>query len=86
MLDAYRLAHFKRLMAQYYKLLGQDHHKDRDCHFSLGVRFSYDGQVKYYIEHWGYVYDEIHEDFDSYEMALREFEYHLGRAVDNLDA
>ena len=59
------------LVALWYDVVNLDHHKDRDCHFAVGTRFSYNGQMKHFVEHHGYV---IHnrqdiEEFDSIEDA-----------------
>ena len=39
----------------WYDLVSHDHHKDRDCHFSLTIQFSYRGERTISIEHHGYV-------------------------------
>jgi hypothetical protein len=36
-------------------LISRDHHKDRDCHFSVECRWSY-GHAQYYtVRHYGYI-------------------------------
>ena len=46
--------------------------KDRDCHFTITKTWSYDGKMKYDVDHYGYVADEFHEQF-NHEQAAYEF-------------
>lgn len=53
----------------WYILIGSDHHKDRDCHFYINTVWSYGQQQKYRVEHFGYLYSDIEETFDTYKEA-----------------
>jgi hypothetical protein len=57
------------LTAEYYALIGKDHHKDRDCHWYINSVWSYGQPVKYRVEHYGYILDDICEDFTTYDKA-----------------
>jgi len=59
-----------KLTDEWYFLIGKDHHKDRDCHWYIETKWSYGYPPKYTVQHWGYILDEIEEEFDSYEKAL----------------
>ena len=54
----------------WYKLIGPDHHKDRDCHWYIETKWSYGYPPKYSIQHWGYILDDIVEECNSYDEAL----------------
>lgn len=43
------------LTNEWYVLVGQDTHKDRDCHFSIEKRWSYGQEPVYIVSHYGYV-------------------------------
>ena len=57
------------LSKEWYILIGGDHHKDRDCHFYINTVWSYGQQQKYRVEHFGYIFDDIEEKFDTYREA-----------------
>lgn len=57
------------LTALWYETIGSLHHKDRDCHFSIIKRWKYDGQIKYEVEHHGYILGELNVSFNSYDAA-----------------
>lgn len=59
-----------KLTDEWYFLIGKNHHKDRDCHWYIETKWSYGYPPKYTVQHWGYILDEIEEEFDSYEKAL----------------
>jgi hypothetical protein len=59
-----------QLTDEWYKLIGKDHHKDRDCHFYINTVWSYGQDPVYRVEHYGYIVDEIEEDFYSYDEAV----------------
>jgi hypothetical protein len=58
------------LTNEWYKLIGPDHHKDRDCHWYIETKWSYGYPPKYSIQHWGYILDDIVEECNSYDEAL----------------
>jgi hypothetical protein len=53
----------------WYIQIGGDHHKDRDCHFYINTVWSYGQRQKYRVEHYGYIIEEIEEEFDTYREA-----------------
>lgn len=65
-----------KLNELWYDLIGQEHHKDRDCHFYLTQRFSYGNQVSYIVEHNGYInsdYGYLNQTtWDTLEKAQEE--------------
>lgn len=64
-----------KLVAFRYKLIGPTHHKDRDCHYEIGVRFSYSGDAEYFVDHHGYLssLEESYESLEDAEEALFKF-------------
>ena len=57
------------LSKEWYILIGGDHHKDRDCHFYINTVWSYGQKQKYRVEHYGYIFRDIEEEFDTYNEA-----------------
>jgi hypothetical protein len=57
------------LTKEWYILIGGDHHKDRDCHFYINTVWSYGQKQKYRVEHYGYIFRDIEEEFDTYNEA-----------------
>jgi len=57
------------LTKKWYSLIGQDHHKDKDCHFYINTVWSYGQKQKYRVEHYGYLYKDVEETFDTYKEA-----------------
>jgi hypothetical protein len=57
------------LSKEWYILIGGDHHKDRDCHFYINTVWSYGKKQKYRVEHYGYIFRDIEEEFDTYNKA-----------------
>lgn len=58
------------LTEEWYNLIGNDHHKDRDCHWYIETKWSYGYPPVYTVHHYGYIVDEIEEECDSYNNAL----------------
>jgi hypothetical protein len=58
------------LTDKWYRLIGPDHHKDRDCHWYIETVWSYGNPPVYVIRHYGYIIDEIEETWSEYELAL----------------
>ena len=46
-----------------------DHHKDNDCHFYIKMKWSYGKEPVYVVEHYGYILDEVYEEFETYAEA-----------------
>lgn len=59
-----------KLTEDWYKLIGPDHHKDRDCHWYIETKWSYGQPPIYTIHHYGYIIDEFEETWGSYELAM----------------
>jgi hypothetical protein len=59
-----------QLTKEWYKLIGGDHHKDRDCHWYVETKWSYGDSPKYIVQHFGYILDDILIENDTYEQAL----------------
>lgn len=59
------------LSKEWYILIGGDHHKDRDCHFYINTVWSYGQKQKYRVEHYGYIFRDIEEEFETYSEAAQ---------------
>ena len=59
------------LTNEWYFLIGKDHHKDRDCHWYVETKWSYGYPPKYSVQHYGYIIDNIEEEFNTYEESLQ---------------
>ncbi|MHA1304343.1 MAG: hypothetical protein ACTSPI_11650 [Candidatus Heimdallarchaeaceae archaeon] len=59
----------KKLTRLWYELVSLDHHKDRDCHWSIEVKYSYMNDPTYSVIHYGYIYGDVNKEFSSYEKA-----------------
>ncbi len=57
------------LTKKWYIEVGKDHHKDRDCHFYINTVWSYGQKQKYRVEHYGYIFRDIEEVFNTYNEA-----------------
>jgi hypothetical protein len=57
------------LTEKWYYLIGKDHHKDRDCHFYINTVWSYGQKQKYRVEHYGYLYRDVEETYETYKEA-----------------
>jgi hypothetical protein len=69
------------LTDEWYNLIVKDHHKDRDCHFYINTVWSYGQDPVYRVEHYGYIVDEIEEDFYSYDEAISFLEKKLKEII-----
>lgn len=70
-----------KLTAEWYNLIGPDHHKDRDCHWYIETKWSYGERQYYLVEHYGYIVDEISEKYSTYEEALKALKSILEREI-----
>jgi hypothetical protein len=59
------------LTEKWYFLIGKDHHKDKDCHFYINTVWSYGQKQKYRVEHYGYIFRDIEEEFNTYNEAAQ---------------
>lgn len=64
------------LMNRYLELARSDHHKDRDCHFSIEKRWSYGEFKGYRVVHYGYVNCE-NEGCSAYFPTEQAAQKHL---------
>ena len=72
------------LTEQWYRLIGSDHHKDRDCHFYIETKWSYGQPPKYSVVHNGYIlHDFDGEEYNTYEEALDGLISLLSKAIDD---
>lgn len=55
----------------WYELVGLDHHKDRDCHWTIEQVWSYGQEPTWRMSHNGYVAGDIYATANSYGGALR---------------
>lgn len=67
------------LASKWYQYVCMDHHKDRDCHFGIEIRWSYGNPPTYQPWHHGYVADTLDREEEGYptleeaQTALIEF-------------
>jgi len=66
-----------RLSSAWYELVGLDHHKDKDCHWHINKTWSYGAKPIYRIEHYGYIYKDVSEEFETMEEAEKNLFDHL---------
>ena len=71
-----------KLTDEWYRLIGKDHHKDRDCHWYIQTTWSYGLSPKYVVQHYGYIIDTIQEEFNTYEEALDFLKETLIKEID----
>ncbi len=69
------------LTAEWYKTIGPDHHKDRDCHWYIETKWSYGQPPLYTIQHFGYILDDIKENWSTYELALERLKETLTEEI-----
>jgi hypothetical protein len=73
-----------KLTEEWYRLIGSDHHKDRDCHFYIETKWSYGDPPKYSVLHNGYIlHDFDGEEYETYEEALDGLISFLSKAIDD---
>ena len=61
----------KDALALWYEIVGQDHHKDRDCHFYIEREYSTYRPGGWCAYHNGYILKDYREEFPSFEQALQ---------------
>ena len=59
----------KRLLELWYSLVGQDHHKDRDCWFYIERSYCTYREPEWTVRHHGYIKKDYDETFDTLEKA-----------------
>jgi exonuclease III len=70
------------LSAKYYELIGADHHKDRDCHWTIETKWSYGQPPVYIVEHHGYLHNTERAKFETYAGALAYLKSELKDAIE----
>lgn len=71
-----------KLSKAWYSYVSGDHHKDRDCHFTISRNWSYGAEPEYEVAHYGYIADSISAGgFKTEEEALRYLHSELGSIV-----
>ena len=71
----------KQLNALWYSFVSVDHHKDRDCHFNLRLKFSQKESPKWLALHTGYIYDMPPGKFDSLAEAANYLVQNMEKAL-----
>ena len=59
------------LASKWYQFVSMEHHKDRDCHFGIDIRWSYSNPPTYHPWHAGYIGDQL-ERYDKSYDTLQE--------------
>jgi len=77
-------AEITKLSDLYYSLLQGNHHKDRDCHWSIEERWSYGNPPQYVLMHLGYIYKDIEIIYYTYDEALAGLNLHLNKAISSV--
>ena len=70
-----------QLASEYQCLVAGDHHKDRDCHWSITRRWSYGEDDGWIVRHDGYCYKEVEVFCESYREAQETLIDHLTLAI-----
>ena len=74
------------LTEKWYELIGDEHHKDRVCHWYVETRWSY-GLAQVYVDvHEGYTFERIEEEYNTYAEALEGLKGYLERAISEENA
>ena len=71
-----------KLTEDWYRLIGKDHHKDKDCHWYIETKWSYGLSPTYIVRHYGYILDEVDEEFETYEEALNFLKDFLIKSIE----
>ena len=63
----------------WYRYVGLDHHKDRDCHFYVQKIWSYGDKPYYQCHHYGYIAEDFEgtkcDTLEEAQEELRDFVY-----------
>jgi len=77
-----RIQEVTKLTEDWYRLIGQYHHKDKDCHWYIETKWSYGLSPTYIVRHYGYILDEVDEEFETYEEALNFLKDFLIKSIE----
>lgn len=76
-----QLERITKLTELWMTLIGGDHHKDRDCHWIVEMKFSYGDPPTYSFYHYGYRYLEVYgPKRNTIEEAINDLEGELKKA------
>lgn len=68
----------------WYEYVNTDHHKDRDCHFSIEKTWSYGKEPTYSFYHNGYIGSRsTSPKREKYEHALRDMQVWFEREIES---
>lgn len=70
-----------RLSGIWYELVNVDHHKDKDCHWSIETTYSYGDGPRFTVWHDGYVYKRVSNEYKTLRAALTGLRDELKRAI-----
>lgn len=74
-----RMKTLTELTAEYYDLIGKDHHKDKDCHFYIQKTYSYGDEPywQYQFLHYGYCWsvENFFQDDDNVKKYQESCKY-----------
>jgi len=87
-LNSYELvSEITRLSKAWYNYVSGDHHKDRDCHFTVARSWSYGAEPEYTVSHYGYIADSISAaGFKTEEEAFRYIHRQLSSIIKKEEA
>ena len=60
-----------RLLQLWYKIIGPQHHKDRDCHFFIERHYCTYKDPVWTVRHHGYILKDFDEEFKTFNLALQ---------------
>ena len=71
-----------KLAQEYHELISGDHHKDKDCHWTIETRWSYGNPPVYIVSHNGHLHKVEKTTCGTYEAALAVLREELKDAVE----
>lgn len=80
----HRDAEIVRLTRLWHEGVSLDHHKDRDCHWYITVKYSYGDQPTFTASHNGYIGPQWQgEEFTTYAQAAADLKHKLERCIED---
>jgi hypothetical protein len=71
-----------KLAEEYHGLIAGQHHKDKDCHWQIQVRWSYGNAPVFIVSHNGYLHKMEETICGTYEAALAVLRDELKDAIE----
>jgi hypothetical protein len=71
-----------KLAGEYHELIAGQHHKDKDCHWQIQVRWSYGNAPVFIVSHNGYLHKMEETICGTYEAALAVLRDELKDAIE----